>query len=369
MVNFNELIRHLGEKGEPFGLLSMQAVSTRERLMAAFPDRMKCLFSAEHGYYGSAAPGEKTASTWHPYWNMPIHSLYGTTRKPTDEMLEGLGRVVIDLQDIGVRCYTYMATVKNMLEACAERHLPVTVVDRAVPLGGIVDGPMRQPSYSSFVAPVNVPLCHGMTVGEYSTWIVQKEKLDLDLYVVKQYDWDHKSRMPWMNFVPPSPAIKSWDSAVMYPMTVFTEAFPAIDCDRQGSLAFRVIGAPWLDQKWLVAELQPGLATCGVDIRPYRYQYSDGLLKGSNCNGLLFSVARPEAFYPVTAGVLVLAALFNRHAKQILVGAKTDWYDKLMGTGEVLNAIRADRLSELFQSWLEGRDEYLASRVNFYPGE
>ena len=106
MVNYEELISKLGETTEPFGLLTMQATSTTGRLMRLFPDRLHALFSAEHGFFGTCAAGEKTDSAWHPFWNLPIHSLYGEHRKPTPEMLEGIGRMVIDLCDIGVRCYT-----------------------------------------------------------------------------------------------------------------------------------------------------------------------------------------------------------------------------------------------------------------------
>lgn len=366
MVDFDGLYRHLRETGDTFGLLTMQATSTLERLHAIFPDKIKCLFSAEHGYFGNAAAGEKTSSSWHPFWNMPIHSLYGVTRHPTDEMLEGLGRVIIDIQDIGVRCYTYMATIKNVLEACAFRHIPVTVIDRALPLGGVLDGPMRKPSYSSFVAPLNVPMCHGMTPGEYSMWISKQEGLDLDLHVVKQIGWNHSCIDPWMNFVPPSPSIKNWDSAVMYPLTVFTEAYPAVDCDRAGSLAFRVIGAPWLDQKHLVKELKPALATCGVGVRPYRYVASSGADIGRPLNGIIFTVDNPHAFYPVTAGTLVLTALLQRHPNQMSVGAKPEWLDRLTGSTDVRDTFAGGQLSTLFQSWLSGQDEYLETKVDFY---
>ena len=154
MVNHEGLIKHLTVAGNgPFGLLSQQALSTDGLLFNMFGERLAALFSAEHGWFGLAAPGERTGHEMHPYWHIPVHSLYGETRRPTPEMLQGLERIVIDLQDIGVRCYTYLATLKNMLEAAAEAHLPVTVLDRPIPLGGVLDGPLRELAYSSFVAP------------------------------------------------------------------------------------------------------------------------------------------------------------------------------------------------------------------------
>lgn len=366
MINYDGLFASLSTTDEPFGLLTMQATSTTKRLMKVFPDRLKALYSAEHGFFGLAGAGEATANAWHPFWDRPIHSLYGETRRPTGMMLQGIKRMVIDLCDIGVRCYTYLATLKNTLEACAEYGVAVTVLDRPVPMGNILDGPMRRPEYASFVAPLNVPFCHGMTPGECATWIKIAEGLDLDLTVIRLNDWDHSKHDPWPNFLPPSPAIRSWDSAVCYPMTVFTEAYPALDCDRDGALSFRIIGAPWLDSRRLMKDLEPGLDACGVGMRPYRYIPQGGKYKGFNLNGILFSVSRPRAYYPVTAGVLIFTALVQRHATQMMVGARPEWLDKLFGSTEIRDTLKSGDLSVLFQNWIDGQDSYIKTRVNLY---
>ena len=365
-INYPELEKRLSARTDRFALLSMQATSTTGRLMRAFPDRFKALFSAEHGFFGCAAAGERTASAWHPYWNRPIHSLYGEHRKPTPEMLEGIERIVIDLCDIGVRCYTYLATLKLTLEACAEAGISVTVLDRPLPLGGILDGPSLKSGFSSFVAPVNVPLCHAMTPGECALWIVGEYGLQIDLEVVRVLDWSHASREPWLNFVPPSPAIRSWDSAVMYPMTVFTEAYPAVDCDRAGPLAFRIVGAPWMDQAALMRDLAPGLLSCGVAMRPYRYRPQSGSCRDMALDGILFSVCSPEAFYPVTAGMLLLTALVHRHGDKVFYGGRDDWFDKLNGTDEVRKALHCGALGGLFTSWIADQDRYLESKADLY---
>ncbi len=366
MVNYADLEASLAETKETFGLLTMQATSTTGRLMAKFPDRLKALFSAEHGFFGTVAAGEKAASAYHPFYNLPIHSLYGEYRKPTSEMLTGIERMVIDLCDIGVRCYTYLATLKNTLEACAEEGIPVTVLDRQVPMGNILDGPMVKPGFESFVAPINVPLCHGMTPGECATWIKREENLNLDLKVIKLNGWNHLLHDPWPNFIPPSPSIRSWDCAVAYPMTVFTEAHPAIDCDRDGPLAFRVIGAPWMDARGLMADLKSGLDTCGVAMRPYRYSPKGGHYAGFNLNGILFSVSRPYGYYPVTAGILIYTALIQRHGQKVFVGAKPEWFDKLFGSSEVRDTLRDGDLGDLFQNWIEAQDDYLKTKVDLY---
>lgn len=366
MVNYSALIDSLASDTAPLGLLTMQATSTTARLMKAFPGRLKALYSAEHGFFGTSAPGEKTASAWHPIWDIPIHSLYGEFRKPTPEMLSGIGRMVIDLCDIGVRCYTYLATLKNTLEACAENGVPVTVLDRQVPMGNVMDGPMRRPEFASFVAPLNVPLCHGMTPGECAVWIKRAEGLEIDLTVIKLDGWNHRMHEPWPNFIPPSPAIRSWDCAVAYPMLVFTEAYPAVDCDREGPLAFRVIGAPWMDSVRLMKDLAPGLDTCGVEMRPYRYAPRGGAYAGLHLNGILFSVSRPTCYYPVTAGILIFTALLMHHGDKVKIGARPDWLDRLFGSTEIRDTLRSGDLGEMFQRWIDDQDAYLKTKVDLY---
>lgn len=367
MIDYAALVQHLAATAPaPFGLLSQQATPTAARLRRAFGNRLKCLFSPEHGWFGLAAAGEKTSSETHPLWHIPVHSLYGAARRPSPEMFEGLARIVVDLQDIGVRCYTYLATLKNMLEAAAAAHLPVTVLDRPIPLGGVIDGPRREARFSSFVAPLDIPLCHGMTPGECATYIVREGKLAVDLTVIRMRDWSHARREPWTNFTPPSPAIRNWDCAALYPATVFTEAYPALDCDRDGPFAFRVLGAPWLDAVRLLEDIGKVLPACGFGVRPLRYRPSGGPYGGQVLDGLILSIENPGAFYPVTAGALILNALMRRHGRDLLQDARAAWLDKLAGTDTLRAALASNRMSDLFQTWLDAHDAYRAARVDLY---
>ncbi len=367
MVNIEGLLKHLSVvNSAPFGVLSHQASSTADILHSSFGERMAALFSPEHGWFGIAAAGEKTVSVTHPYWNIPVHSLYGEHKKPSPEMFNGISRIVIDLQDIGVRCYTYLATMKLMLEAASEAGIAVTILDRPIPLGGILDGPMREIAFSSFVAPLNIPLCHGMTPGECAKYIDKEEKLNLDLTVIKMKDWSHASREPWVNFMPPSPGIRSWDSAVMYPATVFSEAFPAIDCDRYGALAFRVLGAPWLDVAQLLEDFSDVLPACGMSARQIKYRATGGNYDGQTLNGILLQIENPDAFYPVTAGTIILAELMQRHAEELKIDSRPEWLNKLIGSTDVFDAFASNSLSDLFQKWIDEQDSYLAKRVDLY---
>lgn len=156
---------------------------------------------------------------------------------------------------------------------------------------------------------------------------------------------------------------------MLYPMTVFTEAYPAVDCDRAGALAFRVIGAPWMSAADIMRDLESGLSACGVEMRPYRYVSSYGPHAGLTLNGILFSVPRTKPYYPITAGVLVFAALMSRYADKMSVGARPEWLAKLAGTDAIGAALSAGDLEGLFHSWIAAQDAYLPTRVNLYTQE
>ena len=331
--------------GAPFGLLSQQTSPLGEQLYARFPRAFKAVFSAEHGYFGLAAPGEKTATARHPRWRIPVFSLYGETRKPTSSMIKGLKRIVVDLQDIGVRCYTYLATLKLVLEAAAEHDLEVIVLDRPVPLGGVVDGPMPDGEHMSFVCPAMLPICHGMTIGEEARYL-SADIPGVRLSVVKMKCWSHDQYDPWPDFLPPSPGIKSWDTATLYPVTVFTEAFPALDTDRSGNLAFRVLGAEWMNPQRLIRDTEEDLHTCGIALREYRW---------GKIAGVLLSIENLKRYRPAAAGMTLLKAIRRRWAKQLAVGAREEWLVKLMG-GTSFDP----------DAWRRPLANYAKKRINLY---
>lgn len=343
-VNYRGLISKL-RNGRSIGLLSQQSSPLGEMLHERFLREFKAVFSAEHGYFGFAAPGEKTYDARHPIWKVPVYSLYGDTRKPTPRMLKGLECIVVDLQDIGIRCYTYLATLKLVMEAAAEAGIEVVVLDRPVPLGGVVDGPMPGAEYMSFVCPANLPLCHGMTIGEEAVYLA-KEIPSLKLSVVKMKYWDHDHKDPWADFMPPSPGIKSWDSAVLYPLTVFTEAFPSLDIDRGGNLAFRVLGAEWMNPQKLIADIREDLILCGLSMREYRW---------GKIAGILFSVENIKRYRPVTASMVILSAIRKFWPKQLAEGAREEWLAKLMG-GTSYNP----------KNWKRSLVAYARDRTNLY---
>ena len=344
-ISYGRLVRKLKD-GKPFALLSQQTSPLGEMLHEQVPGAFKAVLSAEHGYFGLAAPGEKTSTARHPRWRIPVFSLYGETRKPTTGMLKGIERIVVDMQDIGVRCYTYLATLKLTMEAAAENGIEVTVLDRPVPLGGVADGPMPDAAHMSFVCPASVPLCHGMTIGEEACHLAAAVP-GIRLSVVKMQGWSHAIRGPWPEFLPPSPGIKSWDSAVLYPVTVFTEACPALDVDRGGNLAFRVLGAEWMDPQKLIRDSSAAVRRFGVSMREYRW---------GTIAGVLLSVENAERYRPVAAGMTLLEAIRRRWPKRLAEGERKDWLAKLMGGTQTSP-----------EEWTRPLAAYAKTRVNLYP--
>ena len=339
IIAVEELVEHLRKSGSNnFALLSHQASPVAERLVREFPSRIKSLFSAEHGWFGLALPGEKTSSSIHPYWNILVHSLYGETRRPTDEMLDGLHEVVIDLQDIATRCYTYLATLKLMLEECAKRSIKVTVLDRPVPFRGYEDGPMREEKFSSFVAPLNIPLRHGMTPGDCARFIVKDMNLNVELTIIESPFANLDTTIPWSNFMPPSPGIPNWDSAALYPATVFTEAFRSVDCDRGGAFSFRILGAKWIDANLLANELASPLAEFGF--QPIAYRYKSAFVKEDNIfDGILLTLLHNGKYLPIEAAKFFFKILIKKYPDEIIRDFRPEWLDKLAGTTSLRNEL------------------------------
>jgi beta-N-acetylhexosaminidase len=357
------------------GLLSHQAAllkngaTSAQCLQKARGVNLVALYGPEHGFFGQAAAGQQTASRLHPDWGIPVYSLYGEFRKPTPEMLKGIEVMVCDLQDLGVRCYTYLATLRNVLEACAESKIPVIIADRPIPLPEVVDGPMLDAHFSSFVAPCPLPMVYGMTPGEVAKWMVRKFALPLELKVVPMEGWCRKD-VAWgasyPDWVPPSPGIKSWDTAMTYSSTVFSEALPGIDCGRGTNLAFRVIGAPWIRAEQTCQALKK-IKLPGVTFNPYRYVAGTAPYQDCELDGIRLCVTNPATFKPVKTSVMLLDTLASLYGKKHVWkhdGVRPEWFDKLYGTSATRQALVSGQASEHVRQWTRASRAFMKERQN-----
>lgn len=302
------------------GLLSHQAAllttgeTSAQAVRRVFGKNLRALFAPEHGYFGALAAGEPSPTLPHPIWKIPVHSLYGPRRKPDASDLAGLDLLIVDLRDIGVRCYTYLATLKLTLEACAERGLPCLVCERPIPCHGLEDGPIAEPAHFSFVAPCALPLVHGRTQVELARWLGPPH---LEAPMTPGAD---------AAFIPPSPTIRDWEAARLYPATVFAEALPQLDVGRDGPWAWRTLQAPWIDGPALADALNakhlPG-------IRFFDFTQAD------DRGGIRLHLTDPAVFRPWATALAILRALQAAYGPERLFehpSARPAWFTKLLGT-------------------------------------
>jgi uncharacterized protein YbbC (DUF1343 family) len=361
--------------GRRVALLSHQAAldgtgaTSAQRLRRELGRGLVALFGPEHGFLGQAGAGEATHTRTHPDWEIPVYALYGECRRPTPEMLRKVEVVVCDLQDLGARCYTYLATVRNMLEAAAANGVAVIVADRPIPLPRIVDGPVLEPAYESFVGPAAMTLATGMTPAEAARWLVRTLGIPVDLRVAPMRGWarDGRRAPDWPEFMPPSPGIRTWESGMTYLATVFSEALPGIDVGRGTNLAFRVLGAPWLHAEEFCRRLREGELP-GVRFHPFRYVAGVAPHAGRELDGVRLSVTDPDRFRPVTTSVHLLHRLAQMYGADRVwrhEGARPEWFDRIYGTASVREALQHGVApAEITRGWRPPQKRFAAGRAS-----
>src|SRR5512137_108729 len=249
---------------------------------------------------------------------VPVHSLYSDTREPTAEMLAGLDTLVIDLQDVGARIYTFVYTMANCLRAAAKHGVPVIVCDRPNPVGGeAVEGPMLEPGYESFVGLFPIPMRHGMTVGELAVLFNSHFGIGADLEVVRLEGWSRadyfdKTGLPW---VMPSPNMPTLDTAIVYPGLCLVEATNLSE-GRGTTRPFELVGAPWLDGEALADRLNAHRLP-GCRFRSTRFVPKFNKHAGATCGGVEWHVTDRNVARPLETGVMLLAEVRAMHPSQL----------------------------------------------------
>jgi uncharacterized protein YbbC (DUF1343 family) len=331
-----------------------------ERLRRHAGDRLAALLGPEHGFDGAAAAGVRCAHRRHRRWGIPVYSLYGAARKPAARMLRGIDTLVVDLQDLGVRCYTYVSTLRLVLEAAARSGTDVIIADRPVPLPRVLDGPVLRPECRSFVGLIDAPLCYGMTPGETASWLNHELGLGVRLRVARMHGYrrDSARAAGWPPWVPPSPAIVSWESALCYAATVVFEALGAVDYGRGTPLPFQVVGAPWIRGEELAGALSERRLP-GLRFYAHAYTACAGAAGGKRCEGVRLVVADAARVRPAAAAVCMVHTLQRLYGRRRVWAprlSRPEFFDRLFGDpavrlalleGEDGDAIRARWRAEL----------------------
>ena len=350
-----------------------QGVHAANRLRSHPDVRLACLFGPEHGFSGLAAAGIHVEDGAHADWDIPVFSLYGETRKPTPAMLEPLDVILFDLQDLPVRCYTYSSTLRLMLEAAAECHKTLVVADRPAPLADVVDGPMLDSALESFVGLVPTPYCYGLTTGELARLLVKTYHLDVDLRVAScppgGRSGSEDAAHPW---IPPSPGIKTRQTAQAYPVTVCCEALPALDYGRGHPFVFQVMAAPWMDGDALAARLN-GLGLPGLRITPIDYVSDAGLHKGKDVHGVQLHVQSEKTFRPACVMMHLLRLLTDLYGVDRIwntEGSRPGFFDQLLGSRQPREALLAGKSpDEIAAEWQPGLREFELLRQGIFRTE
>jgi uncharacterized protein YbbC (DUF1343 family) len=251
-----------------------------------------------------------------PGRRVPIYSLYSETREPTAEMLGGLDVLVIDLQDIGARIYTYIYTMANCLRACARHAVPVIVCDRPNPINGVdIEGELLAPGYESFVGQFPIPMRHGMTIGELARLFNEHFRIGAALEVVKMSGWDRtmyadETGLPW---VMPSPNMPTLDTAIVYPGTVLFEGVMLSE-GRGTTRPFELVGAPGIEAERFAREMN-ALGLPGAFFRPAVFEPTFQKFAKQPCGGCQIHVTDRNAFKPVRTGA-ALIQMFRRFSPE-----------------------------------------------------
>ncbi len=295
---------------------------------------------------------------------LPIHSLYGETRRPTDAMLTGIDTLVVDLQDIGTRFYTYMSTVGYVLEEAGKRKIEVVVLDRPNPINGWqIEGPAADEAFVSFIAYFpSMPIRHGMTIGEVARLFNDEKKLGAKLTVVPVANWRRdywfdQTGLPWIN---PSPNMRNLNQATLYPGIGAIE-YSNVSVGRGTDQPFEQIGAPWIDGRQLAATLNarglPGIRFYPIAFTPTASKYAKEW-----CQGVFMVVTNRAALQPVRVGLEIAAALWKIHGDSY----RMENTERLFGSRQILERVRTgEDPARVAGSWLTSEAQWRRLRAKY----
>jgi len=325
--------------GRTVGLITNQTgIDSQGRravdLLAAAPQvKLKALFSPEHGITGlvdANVPHSRDAAT-----GLAIWSLYGPGRRPSPEQLSGIDTLVFDIQDVGVRYYTYLTTLVYALEEGGRRGIQVVVLDRPNPItGSVVEGPLMDPDMRSFTAPHTIPVRTGMTMGEFAQMVVAERKLPVKLTVIPLENWQRnqwfdETGLTWVN---PSPNIRNQTQALLYSGVGLLEA-TNLSVGRGTEMPFEVIGAPWITDPQVLADAMNARGLAGVQFQPIFFTPTSSVHAGRQVGGVRLEVTDRDAFRAVPVGLALGRELMERYPgnfrpaaiQNLLVNRSTMW--------------------------------------------
>jgi uncharacterized protein YbbC (DUF1343 family) len=333
------------------------------------------IFGPQHGFRADVQDNMiETSHAEDVRRRIPVYSLYSETREPSADMLRGLDVLVVDVQDVGARIYTFIYTMANCLRAGRKHGVPVMVCDRPNPIGGEqVEGPMLEPGFESFVGQFRIPMRHGMTVGELARLFNERDGIGAQLTVVPMEGWRREMSFEQTSlvWVMPSPNMPTPDTAVVYPGTVLFEGTNASE-GRGTTRPFEIVGAPWVDPDRLVDRMTAyGLP--GVRFRPVVFEPTFQKHAREACGGCQIHVTDRTTFHPVETGVALIVECRRANAERFTWRPPPYEYehdrlpiDILAGSDTLRRQIEGDvPVSDIAASWKSAVEDFKTVRKNF----
>jgi uncharacterized protein YbbC (DUF1343 family) len=328
------------------------------------------LFGPEHGIRGAIHAGEKIDSARDPETGLPVYSLYGDTRKPTKKMMADLDAILVDIQDIGARSYTYIYTMAMVMDAAAHYNKEVIILDRPNPAGGIqVEGNIVQSGYFSFVGLYPIAYRHGMTIGELAKYFNSEFSINCKLIIIPLINW--KREMYWgdtgLPWVPTSPHIPHWKTVLFY---IATGTFGELHTLSEGvgyTSPFELVGSTWIHAIPYAEALNklnlPGVIFRPLHFRPYYFRN-----EGKMHQGVQLHITDHKVFKPFITGLHIMKTTMDMYPEQNLFKYKNRvrMFNKVMGSDSIMNALLAGKtVGEIENDWQEELDNFIAIRKKY----
>jgi len=362
--------KRIGLITNPTGMTSA-GISTVDALFQVA--QLTALFGPEHGVRGDVEAGMTVEGSFDKKTGVKVYSLYGKTRKPTAEMLTNIDVLIYDIQDIGSRAYTYIYTMALAMEAAKEKGIPFLVLDRPNPLGGeLIEGPVLDPPFKSFIGLYPIPYIYGMTVGELARFFNAEFDIGADLEVVAMTGWKRdlffsETGLLW---IPTSPHIPHSDTPFYCATLGCIGELHTISEGVGWPTPFEVLGAPWMDGARLAEELNRR-SIAGVFFRPLQYRPYYFVFKDQTLQGVQIHIFDRQAFRPMTTQLHLLHAIHKLYPDQdIFATDRVASFDKAMGTDQVRRQIEQGKSpDEILAGWQSQLAEFKKKRARYllYP--
>jgi len=305
------------------------------------------IFSPEHGVLG--LEDDRIASVTDAATGLPVFSLYGETRRPTPAMLKGIDALVFDIQDAGVRFYTFITTMAYALEEAAKAHISFFVLDRPDPIDGVtLEGPVLDRDRLSFTGYFPMPVRYAMTLGELAQMFNAENKIGADLHVIAMKRWRRSERYAdtGLAWIPPSPNLRTLNATLLYPGLEILQA-GGISVGRGTSTPFELFGAPWIDADRFTAELNRRNIP-GIHFAPAHFTPTSAMYEGSVCGGAVISITDPGAVRSMTMGLEIASLLQKMYREEFHL----DKMIALLGSASTLERLqKGDSVEDIVAGW------------------